>query len=230
MFHSDALFFYAIFHERRDRKLDYVIKNNKNVYIRINDKGSPVTCSKNDRTLFEYSKAKNILNCLPKTMKKMRFVVEAVPEIQNQKERVKIDEIQSIKEKSDLVVLKKENYILSKNISRWIEKFGICDDILKEAKSRKEELHIALSNSDKELSNELHKIELENNKNACEGFYEYKKIKTILENRREIKDELLIIQNVIRMDFTSISSENVQKAVDGLAKRKFTLRLVEEEE
>ena len=87
-----------------------------------------------------------------------------------------------------------------------------------------------MSNSDKELSNELHKIELENNKNACEGFYEYKKIKTILENRREIKDELLIIQNVIRMDFTSISSENVQKAVDGLAKRKFTLRLVEEEE
>ena len=85
MFHSDALFFYAIFHERRDKKLDYVIKNNKNVYIRINNNGSPVPCSKNDRTLFEYSKAKNILNCLPKTMKKMRFVVEAVPEIQNQK-------------------------------------------------------------------------------------------------------------------------------------------------
>ena len=215
------LYFFVPFLGRRDRKLDYVIKNNKNVYIRINNNGSPVPCSKNDRTLFEYSKAKNILKCLPKTMKKMRFVVEAVPEI---------DEIQSVKEKSDLVVLKKENYILSKNISRWIEKFGICDDILKEAKSRKEELHIALSNSDKELSNELHKIELENNKNACEGFYEYKKIKTILENRREIKDELLIIQNVIRMDFTSISSENVQKAVDGLAKRKFTLRLVEEEE
>lgn len=61
--------------------MDYVIKNHKNVFIRLNENGKAVTCTEFDKTLFEFSKAKNVLNCLPKTLKKLNFKVEAVPEI-----------------------------------------------------------------------------------------------------------------------------------------------------
>lgn len=202
--------------------MDYVIKNYKNVYIRLNKNGTAVTCTERDKTLFEFSKAKNILGCLPKTLKRLNFKVEAIPDI-----AVENDLNQECIEPK---VIQNENYVPSENVTRWIEKFGICDDIITEAKQRKEELCAALSNSDRELSNELHRIELENNKNACQGFYEYKRIKYILECRRDIKDELLIISNVLRMDFRCLDSENVKKAVDGLANRKFTLRVIEEEE
>ena len=51
--------------------MDYVIKNHKNVYIRLNKNGTPVTCAEHEKTLFEYSKAKNILNGLPKTLRRL---------------------------------------------------------------------------------------------------------------------------------------------------------------
>ena len=55
--------------------MDYVIKNHKNVFIRLNENGKAVTCTEFDKTLFEFSKAKNVLNCLPKTLKKLNFKV-----------------------------------------------------------------------------------------------------------------------------------------------------------
>lgn len=199
--------------------MDYVIKNHKNVFIRLNENGKAVTCTEFDKTLFELSKAKNVLNCLPKTLKKLNFKVEAVPDIGIPK---------SITKENEKKVIQQKDYILSENVTRWIEKFGICDDILTEAKERKDELCVMLSNCDKEISNELHKIELESNKNACAGYLEYVKVKNILKKRRDIKDELMIISNVIRMDFRCLNHENIKKAVDGLANRKFTLRVVEE--
>lgn len=199
--------------------MDYVIKNHKNVFIRLNENGKAVTCTEFDKTLFELSKAKNVLNCLPKTLKKLNFKVEAVPDIGIPK---------SITKENEKKVIQQKDYIPSENVTRWIEKFGICDNILTEAKERKDELCVMLSNCDKEISNELHKIELESNKNACAGYLEYVKVKNILKKRRDIKDELMIISNVIRMDFRCLNHENIKKAVDGLANRKFTLRVVEE--
>lgn len=200
--------------------MDYVIKNHKNVFIRLNENGKAVTCTEHDKTLFEFSKAKNILNSLPKTLKKLNFRVEAIPDISIPKSIVDV--------KNDKKTIQQVNYILSENVTRWVEKFGICDDILTEAKERKDELCVMLSNCDKEISNELHKIELESNKNACAGYLEYVKVKTILKKRRDIKDELMIISNVLRMDFRCLDHENIKKAVDGLAKRKFTLRVIED--
>ena len=96
--------------------MEYIIKNHKNVYIRLNSNGRPVTCVEHDKTLFEFSKAKNIVDSLPKSLKRLRFKVEAIPEIIVRQEKK---------------VIEKENYLVSANITEWIEKFGICDDILK---------------------------------------------------------------------------------------------------
>lgn len=53
--------------------MDYIIKNHKGVHIRLNSNGAPVTCAEHEKTLFEYSKAKNILNSLPKTLRRLNF-------------------------------------------------------------------------------------------------------------------------------------------------------------
>lgn len=208
--------------------LDYVITNNNKVFVKLNDNGLAETCSKPLAQHFTYDKAKNILDHLPKHMKKFHFKVVAVPEIPIKTDK-KSDEHDAVKKKQEKKVIQKENYILSENITQWIEKIRLCDDVITEAKERKEKLYIALSNTDKELNNELHKIELEKSKNACEGFYEYKRIKCILENRRDIKDELMIISHVLQADYTYLRKESVRKVVDGLAKRKYTFRVIEEE-
>ena len=60
--------------------MDYMIVNpQKTQYICMED-GQPVTCTKQKRQRFEYSKACNILAHLPKTMHKFHFKVEPIRE------------------------------------------------------------------------------------------------------------------------------------------------------
>lgn len=213
---SPVVLLYAKIDEREVLWVDYCIKNNKNVYIKLNENGCPVTCVEAVKGIFESSKAKNILSSLPKSLKRFNFQIEAIPNI--------------VTKSKEETVIEKEEYILSDEVNRWFEKFGACDEIITEAKDRREELLTLLSNVDKELSNELHKIELEKSKNAYQGFLEYKQLKSIMERRRNIKDELMIISNVLRMDFRHFNAESVDKAIKGLATRKFTMRVLEGDE
>lgn len=197
--------------------MDYVIKNYKNLYIRLNDNGKPVTCAEHERMLFEKSKAENILDGLPKTLKKLKFKVEAIP-------GVKLN--QDFKSNDKKVI--KENYIVSDQIKQWVEKFGICDDILKEAQKRKEELNKELSNIDKEFINIIHQIEFEGKVDLYRGWKERNKVKENREKRRHIKNEMLVISSVLKMDFRNLDRNTIDKIVIGLTKRKFTYRVVEE--
>lgn len=200
--------------------MDYVISNPTNkIFIRLDSKGRPQTCVSQMAQRFEFSKAKNILTNLPKMLKNFEFRVEPVPEIPSKK---------SEKEKVELKVLKKENYIISENISRWIEKFGMCADIIKEARKRKEELIAELSNVDKEISNIIHQIELEDSVDLYRGWLERNQIKAAREKRRIIKDELIIISSVLKADFRNLDRNNIRKSVEGLSNRKFTLRIIED--
>jgi hypothetical protein len=204
-----------------DDFLDYIIKNQKNVYIRLNQSGAAVTCSEADRQLFEYNKARNICESLPKTLKKMKFKVEAVPEIPV---------------KSTVEVPKPEKKVITGDyeppdtVTRWVDKFGICDEILSEARQRQEELHIELSNVDREMSNIIHTIEIEPPKDMYKGWRLYKQIRLNRKKRRYIKDEILVLSGILKMDFRNLNMENIKKTVNGLATRKFTLRFVEDDD
>ncbi len=195
-----------------------MIKNQKNVYIKLNKNGQPITCPESCKSLFEYSKAKNICDSLPKTLKKLKFKVEAIPDLITSKEIGK-------------KTIQNQDYIPSENITRWVDKFGVCADILNEAKQREKDLINELENSDKELLNILHSIELEKPKDMYGGWQEYKQMKINREKRRNLKDELLIVENVLReINPDCIQRERVQKAIDGLLNRKYSFRIVEEVE
>ena len=202
--------------------MDYVIKNHKNVYIRLNENGKAVTCSEYEKALFEFSKANNILGSLPKTLQRLNFKVEPVPDI--------IQRGENERNNSKKRVIESCNYIVSESLQQWIEKFGICDDILKEAQCRKDELNRELSNIDKQFSNLVHEIEFEGKIDLYGGWQERNQIKENRERRRKIKDELFVISSVLKMDFRNLDRETIDKVVTGLANRKFTYRIVEEEE
>ncbi len=199
--------------------MDYVIKNHKNVYIKLNCNGTPVTCTEKEKSLFEFSKAKNICASLPKTLKKFNFSVEPIPDIVPKQENNDKKEI-----------IDGEDYSIPDTVLRWVDKFGICDELISEARKRKDELVESLSNADKEFSNIIHRIELEKPKDLYHGWLLYKEVKTNRKKRRDIKDELLIISGILKMDFRNFDSQNIKKAVDGLANRKFAVRIVEEDE
>lgn len=197
--------------------MDYVIKNNRNLYIRLNKQGLPVACGQSNKGLFANDKARNIVDNLPKHLKKLRFKVEAIPDT------VKPEVVETPK------VLVKDVYEQAIGISSWLNKFGEYSKTIDEAKSRKEDLLLSLSNVDRKLSNELHKIELEAWKNACSGYFEYKEIKHITEERRKIKDELFILNCILDTDCKNLTLNKLDTLSNKLASRKFVYRIVEDE-
>ena len=195
--------------------LDYVIKNHKNMYIKLDENGRAVTCGEKDKALFEFHKASNILESLPKTLKKMGFKVDCIPDV-------------GTKEIKPKVITK--SYTPPENVMRWIEKFGVCEDVLNEARQRKEELIGELSDIDKKFSDMIHQIELEDKVNMFIAWQERNKIKEIREKRRYIKDELLIVGSILgEINSSCLQREKVQKIINGLSNRKYTFRIVEDE-
>lgn len=204
--------------------MDYVIKTRKGVYIKLNEHGTPVTCSDHEKDVFEYSKAMNIVKSLKKSLKKLNFKVEPLPEItpQRNKELVNI-----FKRK----IIESNDYEVSENVTRWIDRFGNCYDALKDAEQTLKALVIELENCDKELLDILHSIELEPSKDLYGGWQIYKAIRENRKRRRNIKDETLIINDVLEeINPNCLDRERIKRAIDGLIGRKYTFRVIEVEE
>lgn len=205
----------------------YVIKNDKNIYIRLNKEGQIETCSEQYKSTFEYVKARNIYNHLPRTLKRLHFKVIEVIENPNNFD----NDVEPIKNES-LKVLDNYDYEPQESITRWVGKFGVCSDVLNDAKKRKNELDKDLRDADKELTDILHIIEIEKSKDLFGGWKLYKRIRENRKKRRSIKDEILIIDNVLEKikDISVFDCETVQKAINGLTSRKYRFRIVEEDE
>ena len=195
--------------------MDYIIRNNNNLYIKLNENGQPVTCGNSQKQLFEYSKAKNICGSLPKTIKKLNFFVEALPDIS----------IKDISANEEI-----NTYEPSENVTRWINLLGQCEDVLNEASQRDDELNGELSNVDLKLQDILHTIELSDKCDMYKSWQMINEIRQLRKQRREIKDEKLVLSGIKTQGITYLNRQSVQKCVDGLSKRKYRLRIVEEDE
>ena len=195
--------------------LDYVIRNGA-IFIKLNESGAPVTCTESQKGLFEYSKAKNICASLPKTLKKMNFKVEAIPDIQ-----LKVE---------DQKIITTNAYVPSEKVTRWINKLGQLEDVLNEVDERNDELNGELSDIDLKLQDILHTIELSDKCDMYKSWQMINEIRELRKQRRDIKDEKLVLSGIKSQGITYLSRSSVQKCVDGLSKRKYRIRIVEEEE
>ena len=196
--------------------MDYIIRNKGGLYIKLNENGTPITCNELHKGLFVWSKANNICNSLPKQLKKFKFFVEAVPEIQQ-----KIEEQQ---------VITNNTYKPSENVTRWINELGRCEDIISEASNRYEELNGELSDVDLRLQDVLHKIELSDKCDMYSAWQIISQIRDLRKQRRNIKDEKLVLSGIKSQGITYLNRQSVQKCVDGLSKRKYRIRIVEEDD
>ena len=196
--------------------MDYIIRNKSGLYVKLNENGTPETCNESQRGLFECSKANNICNSLPKQLKKFNFFVEAVPEIQS-----KIDKQN---------VITTNTYEPSDNVTRWINELGRCEDILSEASNRYDELNGELSDVDLKLQDILHEIELSDKCDMYKAWQIINEIRNLRKQRRNIKDEKLVLSGIKSQGIAYLSRSSVQKCVDGLSKRKYRIRIVEEDE
>ena len=195
--------------------MDYIIRNSNNLYIKLNENGQPVTCGNSQKQLFEYSKAKNICGSLPKTIKKLNFFVEALPDIS----------IKDISANEEI-----NTYEPSENVTRWINLLGQCEDVLNEASQRDDELNGELSNVDLKLQDILHTIELSDKCDMYKSWQMINEIRQLRKQRREIKDEKLVLSGIKSQGITYLNRKSVQKCVDGLSNRKYKIRIVEEED
>ena len=207
--------FYTVFKKKEMICTDYVIRKGT-LYIKLNENGSPITCGESQKQLFEYSKAKNICASLPKTLKKMNFKVEAIPDIQTKVE--------------DQKVITTNTYVPSEKVTRWIDKLGQLEDVLNEADKRNDELNGELSDVDLKLQDILHTIELSDKCDMYKSWQMINEIRDLRKQRRNIKDEKLVLSGIKSQGITYLSRSSVQKCVDGLSKRKYRIRIVEEEE
>ena len=196
--------------------MDYIIRNKSGLYVKLNENGTPETCNESQRGLFECSKANNICNSLPKQLKKFNFFVEAVPEMPPKVEEQK--------------VITTNTYVPSENVTRWIEKLGQLEDVLTEVSERDEELNGELSDVDLKLQDILHNIELSKRCDMYTAWETINSIRDLRKKRREIKDEKLVLSGIKSQGITYLSRSSIQKCVDGLSKRKYKLRIVEEDE
>lgn len=166
------------------------------------------------------SKAKNIIKNLPKPLQKFHFRIEAIPEIPKKEDS-------TTKPK----VIENVGYVPSSNVTQWIEKFGQCGDILNAAIERHSELVKNLSDLDKGLTDLLHSVELERPKDLFKAWIIYTDIRTNRRKRRDVKDELRIIRDVIHgVDPAVLQREHIKKSVDDLVNRKYIYRIIEDDE
>lgn len=204
--------------------MEYAIVNNNGVYIRIND-GQLITCSKRARGTWSKQKAENILDHLPKSMRRLHFKLECIPDI-------KIETpVERIVKATKISIKGNDGYEVADSVKCWIDKFGECERILSDAAKRYKELEIELRQADEELMDILHEIELTKPVDLYKGWIFYRRIKNNRKKRRDLKDEMIIIHNVIaEVDATKVSKERTQKAIDGLFSRKYRYRIVEVDE
>lgn len=193
--------------------MDYCIKNSKSVYLKLDNNGTPIACVESAKQLFEFSKAKNILGSLPKALQRMNFRVEAIPDIVTKPKEF----------------VESNTYKVSEEILQWRDKFKTVDEIKSEANERLDKLSELLHENAQKILDVRHKIELENNKNMYDGYLLYVDLRTLLRERRVMKDEQLILKDVLHMNFSNFSSKQIEKAIAGLSTRKYEVRIVEED-
>lgn len=120
-----------------------------------------------------------------------------------------------------------EKVMVSENIQHWLNKVSDLNGLANEALNRKDELVQSLSNIDKELCDVLHYIEFYN-LNAAQGYKAYKMIKERRIIRRNIKNELNVLNIILSKKISETATDEINKCVAGMDKRTYEPRVLKE--
>lgn len=201
--------------------MDYIITNRKEA-IRLDPAGRPCTCNHKAAQRFPEEKAQHIKAHLPKTLQRFHFQVERAGE-----ETVDVPDVdpQTVNIPGESkVIMNTYRAGVPSCVQAWVNKVKSFNGLAKEAEQRKEFLNGKLSDTDKEIENVKHEIEFSQNMNVCDGYSEYKKMRELLRKRREIKDELFIVNLILSSNLSAVSQNQIERSAEGLANRKYKYR------
>ena len=184
----------------------------------------PKICAKT----FEEQKAKNLIKNPPNSLKKCKFEIEPLIEGKTECEIKQEQILQRAAEhakktgcytelKENLIVEAKpevkqeekiENQPIIKedhnnSINNWLKKLHSCNGIKEEARERMEYLYKKLSLIDQAQDVFLHVIESNEHPNASMAYKERMKLSEIRRKRRQIKNELAVVQMIISHNTSS---------------------------
>lgn len=184
----------------------------------------PKVCAKT----FEEQKAKNLIKNPPNSLKKYKFEIEPLIEGKTEceikqeqilqraaehakktgcytelKENLIVEVKPEVKqeEKTESQPIIKEDH--NNNINNWLKKLYSCNGIKEEARERMEYLYKKLSLIDQAQDVFLHVIESNEHPNASMAYKERMKLSEIRKKRRQIKNELAVVQMIISNNTSS---------------------------
>jgi hypothetical protein len=182
-------------------------------YITIRNGKCVEIANKNKATPLTYEKAYGILNTNINKKKRKFYTIEKLENI--------------ICDNEEHVILVKETDMssLSTEVQYWYDRICEIDTLKTDAEKRKEELSRLHSDIEKKKRDLEHKIELGGRFNACLGYKYAKELQEILLIRREIKDELSVLGNILSAKIEG-DMHQVKKSIEGLATRKYEPRIL----
>lgn len=162
-------------------------------------------------------------NYIPKTLRK-EFHIEMY-ETESSKEAKAAPHAVVVTEK-DL----KENSVKAKqnqDIQKWLNKAHSLNGLINEAVVAKEKLDKRLKDVDQEIIDIMHFIEWKR-LNAAQMCKIYKMLKERREVRRNIKNELLVVEYIVNCTTKTAMEEELKKIIEGLDNRKYEPRKMTE--
>lgn len=184
----------------------YVVNEDSN-YIKItSDNQYTIVENREDAKLFSNTNSvTQVLKCIPKPLKdKHKWRVES--------------------ENTGLVINDEYIKIDREEVIAVVETIS---SLLRTLNGNKQHLNRMLSNVDQERQDVLHF--LENYRfSASEGYMKAKQIKEISNRRREIKNELRMIENLGRMNASTLSNGTITRLLKAIDEQTYTPRVLTE--
>lgn len=165
--------------------------------------------------ILKKDKAESIMANLPKTMRRLGFFIQEIEE--------------DFSESETKTLTFNKNISLSEitpdfeDIKNIVSQFDRMYETMLAAESL---LRFKLKGAEEKQQDLLHAVEF-NSYNACEGFKKYKEIKLVREERRRIKDSLLIIQILKESLKEGYHPNELTNRIEGLENRKYSVRFDE---
>lgn len=213
-------------------QIEYVLKDGLSRYIHrdINGKFSITTSEALADHYDSRKSAKNILdNCLPRYMRKGFAVQEiVVSEMGSETVRKPEKQPQMVSPKIEEALRIANQPLPDSRVGEFTESFSKITDFLNQAAKRKEELLNDLSLVDSEISDINHYIELAEGLNAYHGYLAFRMLRNKLKLRRQIKDELNIVQAICNSDNSRAEFERISRCISGMETRRYEPRVLTE--
>lgn len=186
---------------------EYIMKNRNGKYVAIRN---PAMADE-----FKKQVAENILkNTLPKKLRSKMYLEKV--------DTGKKKELQEVSTHCDEV-----EFEVPKNIEEWITKLRELNGLAYEVNERKKQLVSELKMVEERQQDILHYIEF-CSLNACQGYKIYKQLKDVRRERRQIKNELEVVQFILDKKITDTVSQEATDLIANIQKRQYEPRVLKE--